>query len=134
MKKLVIFLTFTIGALMMLDSAQACDYKTSGFVYIVREGPPTPPNKIMFKVGGSEDVRERMKDRKTGNPRSLTVTKSYMVTDCKTAENVAHAAVQEKYPCPFGGGTEWFMVQDDNEHEQDFYNRINNDLWGAKTW
>ena len=114
---------------MMLDSAQACNYKTSGFVYIVREGPPAPPNEILFKVGGSEDVPERMKDLKTGNPRKLTVKKSYMVTDCKTAENVAQAAVEKKYRSDYGGGTEWFKVTDDNEHKQDFYNLIDTDLW-----
>ena len=56
-----------------------------------------------------------------GNPRSLTV---------KTTENIAQAAVQEKYSCPYNGGTEWFMVQDDAENKQDFYNRIDTDLWG----
>ena len=54
--------------------------------------------------------QERLTNLQTGNPRKLTVIKSYLVTDCKSGENVAHAAVQEKYPCPFGGGTEWFMV------------------------
>ena len=130
MKKLVIFLTFTIGALMMLDSAQACKYKEAGYVYIIQEGLPTLHNKILYKVGGTkkEEFQERLTNLQTGNPRKLTVMKSYLVTDCKSGENVAHAAVQEKYPCPFGGGTEWFMVPNDAAHEQDFYVSIDTKL------
>ena len=59
MKKLIISLTFMIGALMMLDSAQACEYKKSGFVYVYHSGrTANPTNKILYKVGGSEDVLE----------------------------------------------------------------------------
>ena len=113
---------------MMLDSAQACEFKKAGFVYIVQEGLPSPPNKIMYKIGGAENVPERLKNLKAGNPRTLTVKKSYLVTDCKMGENVAHAAVQEKYPCPYGGGTEWFMVPNNVQNEHDFYHLVDTKL------
>lgn len=85
MGKLVIVFVFTLGALLMLESAQAGDcrkYKQKGYVYIVQKLRKID-GATWYKIGASDDPDKRFLDGKSAdNPFPLKVIKKYYVFGC----------------------------------------------------
>ena len=94
MGKLVIFLAFSLGALLMLESVQASNdcrsYGVKGYIYILKM---TKPGKDYdqcsnwYKIGASINPENRLKVLQTGNPNKLQLVKTFHVSDCKKAED-----------------------------------------------
>ena len=92
-----------------------------------------------YKVGKTDDLKERIKNLQTGNPNELQYIKYYEVMDMDTAGKNAHAAVmqvcefdalrripRQVYKSDEKGGTEWFKVHP--LKEADFIRRIEQSL------
>ena len=115
----MIILVFTIiGALSMLESAQASDcrsYGVPGYVYIVRMGSigrlGGSTGGQWYKIGASINPQNRFPGGKsTDNPLPLRLFKQYPVLDCKRAEDAVKLALRNRLGVG-RGGTEWYLAK-----------------------
>lgn len=119
MGKLVIILVFTLGVLLMLESAQAGNdcrsYGVQGYVYVIRM-TGRHSNGYWYKVGASLDPKQRLRNLQTGNPYRLTLLGTFHVSDCKRAEE----GIKNDPNLTLGrgdGGTEWYKITSPTEEE-----------------
>ena len=126
MKTLAVIL---VCVLVMFDAVQAegcTTYGTFGYVYILKE-----KNGYYYKIGGTTNPGERISRLQTGNPRKLEYVRGYAADDCLQAEKLAHKSVTPTYNAKLGGGTEWFHVVGNNNHN-DFLQRIHHAVLDKK--
>ena len=127
MEKLVIILVLTLGALLILKSAQAGDCRKKnqeGYVYIAQMQMPSQLScgKQYYKVGATGDPKTRYpNDKSADNPFPIQIVKTFHVSQWKEAES----AVKGKLTLGTnGGGTEWYMAG-----SQDDVNDLFNTVW-----
>ena len=72
-----------------------------------------------YKVGRTVDPNKRLSDLQTGNVRPLDFTRTVEVTDVSRAEAAAHNALATYSVTTYGGGTEWFRAN--GQQERPFY-------------
>ena len=92
-----------------------------GYLYCVGElqqpfSASTGRFGIYFKVGSSGNLKERLANLQTGNPRPLKVVEYWKVTDMDVAkaEDAVHRHhASQEYKAELGGGTEWYRVTSD---------------------
>ena len=86
-----------------------------GYVYVLEERRVGDEGPHFYKFGQSGNPADRRKNLQTGNPRELKMfAVSAELDDCVAGEE--HLMNEfEQYKCPpdMNGGTEWFMVGDD---------------------
>ena len=82
------------------------------------EGHSAPP---FAKVGYTNDCDRRVGELQSGNPHELRCRYTWWVTNRNRAEKKAHEALDEQgLRVNFGGGTEWFRVEDDLDDIDEF--------------
>ena len=105
---------------------------TSGKVYLLSEHNPDSSKTGYYKIGKTtQDVNKRISDLQGGNPRKIKEVESHQVSDMSEAETRAHHAVEKwNTKATYGGGSEWFLVPQ-NEYG-DFYNKFNDAVKNKK--
>ena len=116
MGKLIIFLAFSLGALLMLESVQASkdcrSYGVKGFIYIMKMTKPGKDYDQWYKIGASVNPDTRLKNLQTGNPNKLQLVKKFHVSDCKKAEDAIKVELKDTLKFGKGdGGSEWLRVK-----------------------
>ena len=119
MEKLVVILVLTLGALLMLNSAQAGDCRKKnnqeGYIYIAQMQIPSQLScgKQYYKVGATGDPKTLFRnDKSTDNPFPILIVKAFHVSQCMEAES----AVKGKLTLgTLGSGTEWYMAGSQND-------------------
>ena len=80
----------------------------AGYIYVLQEGGPSGQSGY-YKLGSSGNLKKRLGDLQTGNPRHLEILDKWPVKDMTNAEAQARKAV-EPYAATLGGGREWYYV------------------------
>lgn len=79
-----------------------------------------------YKVGRTDNLRQRLSVLQTGNPHKIEYWQHFKVANVDAAEQAAHRAVCEKYRSDEQGGSEWYSVPLGNK--DDFIMRIQRSL------
>ena len=94
------------------------DAPKQGYIYVIRESVNGGATGF-YKVGRTGDPVKRLSDLQTGNVRPLDFTRTVEVTDVYRAEAAAHKALATYSVTTYGGGTEWFRAN--AQQERSFY-------------
>ena len=94
----------------MTYRAQAAEY-----IYIIAEKTTklgTGGYTGYYKVGQTDNLKERLENLQMGNPHQLECLRWIQVDPSKKnlAEEAAHAAVRDQFRSNENGGKEWFLV------------------------
>ena len=85
-----------------------------GYIYVISESVNGRATGF-YKVGRTGYPDKRLSDLRTGNVRPLDFTRIVEVTDVSRAEAAAHNALATYSVTTYGGGTEWFRANAQQE-------------------
>ena len=94
------------------------DAPRQGYIYVICESENGRATGF-YKVGRTGDPNKRLSDLQTGNVRPLDFTRTVKVTDVYHAEAAAHNTLATYSVTTYGGGTEWFRAN--AQQERSFY-------------
>ena len=85
-----------------------------GYIYVIQESVNDRATGF-YKVRRTGNPNKRLSDLQTGNVRPLDFTRRVEVTDMYRAEAAAHIALATYLVTTYGGGTEWFRANAQQE-------------------